>query len=288
MADISAFIRRKSLKAKEKAAIRTIKAQAKDKIRQVRIDCAEDPEMTRAVEEQHEQAAAHREQRRMAKLAYMQKQPRQFTVGEDIVNAITHGIGAGLSIAAIVLLILHAVALAPVNMKGTYIVSYVLFGSSLFIMYMMSTLYHALTPYGARKLFSILTHDAIYLLIAGTYTPYVLTTLGGTSGWITFGVVWGVVVVLITLYSVFGRKLRSFSIASYLIIGWLFIVLFAVTPIAHYIPTASKVLLITGGLSYTVGALFFLMPKYKWTHTIFHIFALGGSVLHFFSVWTSI
>lgn len=288
MADISAEITRKSLKAKRKAAIRTIKAQAKDKIKEVKVLYAENPERIKALAEEKERKQALRMQRINARIAYDERQLRQYTVGEDVFNAISHGVGAALSIAAIVLLVVLSVFHAPEEKKALYTVSYTIFGSSLFLMYMFSMLYHALTPYGARKVFSILTHDFIYVLVAGTYTPFILTKIGGYAGWIVFGSIWGVSSILIALYSVFGAKLRSFAAFTYFLIGWLFLVLFVVTPLAESLSALSKALLISGGVSYTVGCGFFLIPHRKWTHSIFHLFTLAGSILHFFSVYFSI
>lgn len=288
MADISARITSKSLKAKRKAAIKTIKAQAKEKIREVNVLYTEDPERIKAEAEEREQKKALRIQKYNAHIAYNERQPRQYSFGEDLLNAVSHGVGAALCIAAIVLLVLLAVFHAPEGKKELYTVSYTIFGASLFVIYIFSTLYHALTPYGARRVFSVLTHDAIYVLVAGTYTPFILTKIGGTAGWVVFALIWGSCAVLIALYSVFKAKLRSFSVFTYLLIGWLFLVLFAVTPLSRTLPATSRAFLISGGIAYSVGACFFMMPQYKWTHSIFHLFTLAGSILHFFSVYCSI
>jgi len=281
MADISAIITRKSLKAKQRAAIRTVKVQAKEKIDQLKnggFDNDDAPVMNR------EQRRALREQRLAARLAYSAKMPREYTVGEDIFNSVSHGIGAGLSIAALVLLLVRAVNYSVSSRLNISIFACTLFGASYFIMYILSTLYHALNPYGARRVFSVLTHDALYFLIGGTFTPFFLLEIGSTAGWCWFAVVWGLVIALIALYSSFGRKIRAFSIISYVVLGWALMLLFAVGSVGG-LPHVSKVFLLTGGILYTVGSPFFFMPKYKWTHSIFHLFTLAGSVMHFFAVW---
>lgn len=288
MADISAMIHRKSLRAKQKAAIRTIRQQTKEKIRAIKLSYAENPGQLAQKMRQGEDKRASRMQRWNARLAYIERQPKEYSLGEDLVSAISHGIGAGLSVAAIVLLVLLSVFHAPPASRTLHTVSYVIFGAFMFILYMMSTLYHALTPYGARRVFSVLTHDAIFALIAGTYTPFVLTVLGGTAGWALFFVIWGVAVIGIALYSVFREKFRYASVLAYIVAGWLVIVLFAATPLASGLPSLSRAMLFSGGAAYTVGGIFYLFPQYKWTHCIFHIFTLGGSILHFFSVYFSL
>ncbi|MFA6937554.1 MAG: hemolysin III family protein [Treponema sp.] len=201
-------------------------------------------------------------------------------------NSISHGVGAGLSVAAIVLLILRALTYAPEGKTVLYVTSFTIFGVSCFVLYIMSTLYHALTPYGVRRLFSIFNHTSIYLLIAGTYTPFALTTIEGAAGWAVFGVIWGLALVGIVMYSVFGARMRNVSVATYIIMGWL--IVFAFNPIVLKLPRISLAMLISGGVAYTVGCIFYFMKKYRWTHSIFHVFVIFGSVLHFFSIYYSI
>ena len=282
MADISAIITRKSLKAKQKAAIKTVKAQAKEKIENLKKESfdSEDDEPVLS----REQKKTLRSERLAASLAYSAKMPREYTVGEDIFNSISHGIGAGLSVAALVLLILRAINHSVPSRVNTAVFACTLFASALFVMYILSTLYHAMNPYGARRVFSILTHDAIYFLIGGTFTPFILLEIAGNSAWIVFAVLCGLVAALIALYSSLGKKIRAFSIAAYLLLGWFFLLLFTVVGVGG-LPQQSRTLLLLGAVSYTFGGLFFLMPRYKWCHSIFHLFSLAGSILHFFAVW---
>ncbi len=280
MADISAIITRKSLKAKQKAAIKTIKAQAQEKIKQIKMNMEDDPDSDDVQDPSSEQRRMMHEQRRNALLSYAGKMPREFTVGEDIFNAISHGIGAGLSVAAIVLLVIHSISSGSMAVLAN-----ILFGASLFLMYLLSTLYHALDSYGARRVFSIFTHDAIYVLIAGTITPYLIIAVGGVLSCVMFIIVWAAAIAMVVVYSCLSKKLDVLSLVLYAIFAWILILIFSVTPIASAISFKSSALLVLGGAAYTAGSLFYLMPKYKWAHSIFHVFALGGSILHFFSVW---
>ena len=287
MADISGIIRRKSLKAKQKAAIRTIKQQTKEKIKEIKLQNSENPEEAVFKQKSREMNRAHRAQKRNAIIAYSERHPRNYTFGENVFSSVSHGLGAALSVTAIILLCIKAYFHAPTDQYVLYMGSYVIFGASLFLMNMMATLYHALTPYTARKVFSILTHDSVYVLIAGTYTPFVLTKIGGTAGWIIFFLIWGLAVVFISLYSVFGKKLRSPATLTYFLLGWMFTILFAVAPLDVNLSNLSRATLFAGGVSYTVGCGFYLLARYKWTYCIFHIFTLTGCILHFFSIYYS-
>jgi len=286
MADISEKITRKSLRAKKRDAIKTIKAQSREKIHEIKIQYAKNPERLQERAAAKERRKALRVQKENARLAYNARQPRQYTLAEDLFNSISHGIGAGLSVAALVLLILRAIKYAPEGKTGLYVTSFTLFAVSMFLLYLMSTLYHALTPYGVRKVFSILNHTSIYLLIAGTYTPFALTTIEGVTGWVVFGLIWGAALLGIVFYGVFGERMRNISVATYIILGWL--IVFTFNPVAQKVPRLSIAFLISGGIAYTVGCVFYFMKKYKWTHSIFHSFVIVGSVMHFFSIYFSI
>ena len=233
--------------------------------------------------------ACKRENRRRyreAKREEYRKRTKRYSLGEEIFNSITHGIGAGLAIAALVLLIVKAAIESPHGLKAYYVTSWTLFGSSLVILYLMSTLYHALTPPKAKSVFSIFDHASIYILIAGTYTPFCLASLNGALGWTLFGIIWGLAVIGITLYSVFGNKLRTASVITYILMGWL--IIFAFKSMYRVLPNISIMFLIGGGLAYTAGVLFYAMKNRKWMHSIWHLFVMAGSVLHFFAVYFSI
>lgn len=203
---------------------------------------------------------------------------KAYTLGEEIASSITHGIGALLSIAALVLLIVFAA------IKGTawHVVSFSIFGSMLVIMYIQSTLYHALTNKKAKSVFRRLDHISIFLLIAGTYTPYCLTILRGWLGWTIFGIVWGCAIVGIVFKAISVEKFKRFSTALFIIMGW-FIVL-AIRKMFFSMQTTGFIFLIVGGIFYTAGAYFYSNKKIKFNHAIWHVFVIGGSVFHFFSV----
>ncbi len=203
-----------------------------------------------------------------------------YSLGEEIFNSVSHGIGAALSIAAIVLLCVFA----PKN--GMAIASVSIYGSTLIVLYLMSCLYHAFTNMQVKKVFQIFDHVSIYLLIAGTYTPYCLVCLGGSFGWTIFGIIWGLAIIGITIYSVFGNRMRKISSFTYVLMGW--IVVIAFLPLRESLPKWSFVLLMTGGAAYTAGFPFYGLKRIKWAHSIFHIFVVAGSVLHFFSVFFAI
>ncbi|MGP1577381.1 MAG: PAQR family membrane homeostasis protein TrhA [Treponema sp.] len=210
---------------------------------------------------------------------------RRYTIGEEIANAVSHGIGMLLSIAALVLLIIRAAFYAPIAEKAAYIVGFTIFGSSAILLYLFSTLYHAL-PLGAKKVFGIFDHCSIYILISGTYTAYCLTALRGAAGWIIFGVIWGLAVLGIIFYAVFGSRIRLLSVITYIPMGWL--ILFAVKPLKEQLPMISFRFLVIGGVVYTAGCIFYAAKKVKWMHTIWHFFVMGGTIMHFFSLLFSI
>lgn len=282
MADISEKIRRKSYAAKKKAAIKTLKTQTKEKIRELNLLYAENPEQVKARIEEKERKKALRIQKQNARMAYNSRQPRQYSLGEDIFNSISHGIGAGLSVAALALLIIRAALYFNGSEKTLMLTSYTVFGASLFVMYMMSTLYHALTPHQARKVFSILDHSAVYFLIGGTCTPLIMAKFG--SGYILpLSILWGILAALIALYCVFGARLRDFAAFTYLAIGWGMTIFFYNAGTGTL--TMDRTILLCGSISYTVGVFFAALGKYKGAHCVFHVFALAGSVLHFLAIY---
>lgn len=197
---------------------------------------------------------------------------------EELVNSITHGLGAVLAIAATVLLIVFASIYGNV----WHIVSFSIFGATLTILYLSSTLYHSFTGQKVKVLFRKFDHISIFLLIAGTYTPFCLAALQGWIGWTIFGIVWGCCVVGIVLKAFFTGKLEMLSIIMYIAMGW--IIVFAIKPLYDNISMSAFMFLILGGVSYTAGTYFYVNDKKRFHHGVWHIFVLGGSILHFFSV----
>ncbi len=209
----------------------------------------------------------------------------EYSFGEELTNSISHGIGALLSIAALVLLIVRAACHAPAGGTAACVVGFTIFGVTLVILYTMSTLYHSMLPRAARFVFKILDHSAIYLLIAGTYTAFCLSILRGPMGWTLFGLIWGLAALGITMDSVYACRLTWLSIPLYLVMGWLVII--ALRPLLAAIPPLSLKFLVLGGIAYTVGTVFFIIDK-KWLHAVWHFFVLAGSILHFFSVYFAV
>lgn len=203
-----------------------------------------------------------------------------YTVGEEIFNSVSHGVGAALSIAALVIVV---VAAALGGGGWVSIVSACIYGSTLIILYMASTLYHAIQNNLAKKILRIFDHSSIFLLIAGTYTPYTLVTLKDNKmGIILFGVIWGAAILGVILNSISIAKFKIFSLILYVVMGWA--VVFAIKPMLENLAVPGLVLLLVGGVAYTGGLVFYGMKKYKYMHSIWHLFVLAGSVLHFLSI----
>ncbi len=207
------------------------------------------------------------------------KNHEQFTVGEEIANSVSHGIGALLSISALVLLVVFS----AIRGSAIHIVSTAIYGSTLMILYGISTLYHALTRTRAKKVFKILDHSSIYLLIAGTYTPFTLVTLQGTLGWTIFGVIWGLAALGILMKGFWFERYIFLSTMIYVAMGWLIVVAFQ--PLVESLPHIGVVFLVIGGVLYTAGTLFYLVPLFKFHHLVWHLFVLGGSLFHFLCVF---
>lgn len=208
--------------------------------------------------------------------------PKPYRMDEEIANAITHGIGTFLSIAALAILLVRAVLFAPQNQMSYYITSFSIFGFSMIFLYLCSTLYHSLINTKAYHVFERLDHSAIYVLIAGTYTAYCLTALRGTVGWWIFGLIWILAGIGISLYAIFGSKLRIISVFTYIFMGWIIVI--ASNPLKAVISNQSWMLLIAGGIVYTVGAIIYSLKHIRWSHPIWHLFVLTGTSLHFFSI----
>jgi hemolysin III len=197
---------------------------------------------------------------------------------EEIANAVTHGIGAGLAISALVILIVFAA------IEGTtvHVVGFTIFGASMVILYVASTLYHSLTHVSSKQLFRKFDHMSIFLLIAASYTPFCLTALEGWIGWTIFGIVWACAITGIVIKAFHTGKHEGISTFLYVMMGWLIIP--AISPLYHAISFETFLFLMLGGLFYTAGTFFFLKDKKKYYHSIWHLFVLAGSTFHFFSV----
>ena len=206
--------------------------------------------------------------------------PPQYTLGEEIANSITHGIGAALGVAALVVMIVKA---AVAGSHPASLASAIIFGIALILEYLASTLYHAIAPAAAKRVFRIIDHSCIYVLIAGTYTPFCLITLGEAGGIPLCIAVWALAVAGI-LFEVFMRQRQSrwLTIAVYLAMGWL--VLFRLPQLIGALHPTALFLLAAGGVCYTIGAVFYVLKKIRYMHTVFHVWVLAGSVLQFLAV----
>lgn len=204
-----------------------------------------------------------------------------YGLGEELANAITHGVGALLAIWGMVMLI---IAGAKAH-SGIQITSAALYGSSMIILYTISCLYHALTAKGAKKVFRVLDHCMVFLLILGTYIPVTLVMIGGWRGWTLFGLVTACAVVGITFTAVDMHRFKKLSMVLYIATGWL--ALLGIGAIARSMKAWQIACLIGGGLMYTIGILFYRRKDQKWTHAIWHLFVLCGTILHYFMVYGS-
>ena len=200
-----------------------------------------------------------------------------FRLGDILANAITHGVGALLAIAG-------AVYLIVVSTRGSVwlVVSCSIFAGTLVLVYVCSTLYHSLVRTRARHVLHVLDHAAIYLLIAGTYTPFTLVSLRGAVGWSLFGIVWSLALAGILFKSVAVGQFEAASTAVYLFQGW--VVIFATRPLMHAISPHGLLWLGAGGLAYTFGVVFFAMDRIQYFHAAWHLFVMAGSIAHYFAI----
>ncbi len=198
---------------------------------------------------------------------------------EEKLNIITHGIGIVLSVIGLVLLVFKGIE----NGTALHIVGFAIFGLSLIVLYTASTLYHSFQEPTIRKKLNIFDHSAIYILIAGTYTPVSLITLNGWVGWTIFGVIWGIAFVGVFLKLFYTGRFDKISTASYVAMGWVVVVV--IKPLIDNLPSNGLYWMVAGGVFYTIGAVLYSIPKLKYNHAIFHIFVLLGSFSHFMMVY---
>ncbi|MCM3791991.1 PAQR family membrane homeostasis protein TrhA [Priestia megaterium] len=201
-----------------------------------------------------------------------------FTRGEEIANAITHGIGAVLSIVGLTLLIVLS------SLEGTpwHVISFTIYGVTMLLLYVSSTLVHSFPEGKVKDLFEIFDHSSIYLFIAGTYTPFLFIAVKGTTGWTLFGIVWGIALAGIVFKAFFVKKFLFISTILYVFMGWM--IVFAWDSLTQNIAHQGIVLLVVGGVLYTIGAVFYVWRGFRFHHMIWHMFVLGGTVLHFLAI----
>ncbi len=207
------------------------------------------------------------------------KSPTFYPPLEEKINVISHAIGLFLSVCALVLLVTYSSLYATV----WHIVSFSIFGASLIILYAASTFYHHAKKLKLREKLNIVDHASIYVLIAGSYTPFTLVTLKGTLGWVIFGITWGLALTGIILKLFFTGKYDKISTIAYVLMGWFVII--AIKPLITNLPFEGIVWLFAGGIAYTFGAILYSIKKLKFNHAIFHMFVLIGSFCHFISIF---
>ena len=198
--------------------------------------------------------------------------------GEEIANSITHGVGILLSIVGLAVMTTFA------SLFGTtwHIVSCSIYGATQILLYTASTLYHSIPLPRAKAILRVLDHSAIYLLIAGTYTPFTLVNLRGPWGWLLFGLVWSLAIIGIALQSILIRQKAIVTVLPYIGMGWLAVI--GVKPMLESVALGGIILLLAGGLAYTFGSIFYVWHRLPYHHAVWHIFVLAGSTLHFFAI----
>ena len=208
----------------------------------------------------------------------MESEERPQSLGEEIANSVSHGIGLLAALVAFPILVTAALSRGdPAGIVGASV-----FAITMVLLYLASTLFHALPPNRAKRVFQILDHSAIYLLIAGTYTPFTLGVLRGAWGWTLFGLVWFLAVVGTVFKSLGGVRYTTFSTWVYLAMGWL--VLIAIEPVWTLVPKWGLFWLLAGGIAYTVGAVFFMAERIRYFHFVWHLFVVAGTACHFIAV----
>ncbi|MCE5262527.1 MAG: hemolysin III family protein [Deltaproteobacteria bacterium] len=201
----------------------------------------------------------------------------RYSLGEEVANSVTHGVGILLSIGGLAVLAAFAARFGD----AWHIVSCSVFGATLILMYTASTLYHSIPLSGVKTVLRVIDHSAIFFLIAGTYTPFTLVNLRGPWGWSLFGIVWGIALLGVAFQVTLLRRWRIASVGLYIAMGWVIIV--AIRPLLAAMAPAGFTLLLAGGLCYTLGIVFYAWRR-PYHHAIWHLFVLGGSILHYFAI----
>lgn len=202
-----------------------------------------------------------------------------YSVGEEIAHAVTHGLGVVLAIVGLCVLVTRAALYGSTD----HIIASAVFGSTLVMMYTASTLYHAIPLPRTRHILRVIDHSMIYFLIAGSYTPFTLITLRGPWGWGLFAFVWALAVFGVAFKIFYTGRFEKLSLAIYLLMGWAAVV--AIKPLMQALPGGGLALMLAGGLTYSGGVLFYTWTRLRYHHAIWHLFVLGGSILHYFAVF---
>jgi hemolysin III len=205
-------------------------------------------------------------------------QKRELSRNEEMANSVSHGIGTVLAIAALIILLVLAVP----GRKTVNIVGFSIYGATLILLYLASTLYHSFPPGKTKDILRVFDHASIFLLIAGTYTPITLIALRGVLGWTLFGIVWGIALLGIVFKIFWIKRFALFSTILYALMGWMIVL--AIKPLLAAMSPAGLIFLLAGGLAYSFGIIFYLWKNLKYGHAVWHLFVLAGSVCHFFTM----
>lgn len=206
----------------------------------------------------------------------------RYSLGEEIANSVTHGVGWLLSVCGLAIL----VTFAAITGGALRVTSCAVFGATLVLLYAASTLYHALPSERAKHVFRVLDHSSIFLLIAGTYTPLSLVAVGGPWGWSLFGAIWALAAAGVLLNTIAHGRWRWLSITLYVSMGWMVVI--AIRPLVAAVSTGVLALIVAGGLAYTLGLVFYGWRRLPYGHAVWHLFVLAGSVLHYLAVFFEI
>jgi len=198
--------------------------------------------------------------------------------GEELANSLLHGLGVALSVAGLSVM----VVMAAMYGDAWHVVASAIYGSSLVLLYLCSTLYHAFPWPRAKRVFEVFDHSAIYVLIAGTYTPFTLVSLRGPTGWTVFGIVWGLAALGITMQAVFPGRWRGLMTAMYVAMGLICVPFLG--SLSRAMGTAGVAWLLGGGIAYIAGVYFYYRKRFDYSHAVWHVFVLAGSVCHFFGI----
>ncbi len=209
----------------------------------------------------------------------MSYQPSRYTPGEEIAHAVSHGAGALLAIAGLAVLMVAA----AVRGEGAWqVVPCAIYGAAMVLMFTTSTLYHSFTNPRVKRVFRVLDHEMIFLMIAGSYTPFLLITLRGALGWTLFGIVWGIAAAGLVFQGFFTGRFRGASTALYVLMGW--IIVFALRPLLEGMSAEGIRWLVAGGLCYTLGAGVYLFKRVPYHHAVWHLMVLAGGACHYFAI----
>lgn len=283
----------KSINAKKKARIRQIKANYDSEIREINIKYAKDPERLRAKYAADDYAKSERAKRRAERRIAQEERrielrgkERQFSIGEEIFSAVVQGLGALVSVAATAILADRAITHANGALRVLYVSTFVCSTGLMIVMYIMSTLHHALVPETAKEVFDRLAHCFVFFVLGSAYTSFILIFARNAGGWVLFGLVWGAAIVGIVLYAVWGSELKIANIVFYFIIGWAGLFLMRQFYFEHAL--RSFVYLVVSGLLYSLGCVFFLLRKIKYMHAVGNALMLIGTLYLYASLFFSV